>query len=100
MPHDLPDLIEPQPTRRPLWFKLLCVAGAAVMFALGVVGWLLPVVTGVPFYVLGLVLLGMASDRVRRWINRAERRLPHRAGRALRDALARLRARRPRPPRR
>jgi uncharacterized membrane protein YbaN (DUF454 family) len=60
------------------------------MFALGIVGWLIPVVTGIPFLVFGLVLLGMSSQRAREWINRAERRLPLRWRRRLRAGLQRL----------
>jgi uncharacterized membrane protein YbaN (DUF454 family) len=55
-----------------------------VCFVLGVVGWLIPVVTGLPFHVAGLVLLGLASDRVAGWINGLDRRLPHRVRLALR----------------
>ena len=84
---DLPDLLERHHPRRPLWVRALCVAGGVVFFALGVLGWLVPLVSGIPFYVLSLMLFGMASDRVRQWINRAERRLPHRVRVALRRAL-------------
>jgi hypothetical protein len=74
---ELPDLISTA-YRRPLWKRALCVLGALVCFALGIVGWLIPVVTGLPFHAAGLVLLGLASSRVARWINRLERRMPHR----------------------
>jgi uncharacterized membrane protein YbaN (DUF454 family) len=69
---------------------VLCVIGAVILFALGIVGWLIPVVTGIPFYALGLVLLGMSSQRVREWINHAERRLPIHWRRRLRATLRRL----------
>jgi uncharacterized membrane protein YbaN (DUF454 family) len=78
------------------------LAGALVFFALGIVGWLVPVVTGLPFYVAGLLLLGMSSDRVLGLINRADRKLPMGVRRALRHALGKVpnrrlrsRARRP-----
>jgi len=74
-PPELPDLLPPL-VKRPLWVRASCVAGALLCFALGVVGWLIPVVTGLPFYAIGLLLLGMASSRVARWINRLDRRLP------------------------
>lgn len=70
---ELPDLLPPRPPK-PIWTRTLYVAGAVVCFALGVVGWLIPVVTGVPFYIAGLVLLAAASERARGWINHAERR--------------------------
>jgi len=83
----LPDLLERHARPRPLWMRALCVVGAVFFFLLGVVGWLIPLVTGIPFYVLSLILLGMASDRVRERINRAERRLPERWRLRLRQAI-------------
>jgi hypothetical protein len=85
----LPDLLRTS-APPPLWKRVLCVIGAVILFALGIVGWLIPVVTGIPFYVLGLVLLGMSSQRVRTWINHAERRLPIHWRRRLRTTLRRL----------
>ena len=71
----LPDLFREPERRHPTWLRILFVAVALVFFAAGVVGWLIPVVTGLPFYAVGLVFLGLASDRARRWVNRLERRL-------------------------
>lgn len=65
------------------------LVGGIVFVVLGVVGWLIPVVTGIPFYIVGFVLLGLASPRAARWINRLDRRLPHRARVALRKAKRR-----------
>jgi len=73
---ELPDLLSTD-IRRPLWIRALCIAGAVVFFVLGVIGWLIPLVTGLPFYAIGLILLGMASSRAARWINRLDRRLPY-----------------------
>jgi uncharacterized membrane protein YbaN (DUF454 family) len=87
MPPELPDLLEPRERRHPLWFRALCVLGAIVFFLLGIVGWLIPLVTGIPFYAVSLVLLGMASDRTRQWINDAERKMPDGWRRALRKVL-------------
>ena len=87
---DPPDLLEPHRTKRPVWVRTLCFVGAALFFLLGVVGWLVPLVSGLPFYILGLVLLGMASDRVLEWINRLERRLPVGWRRALRRGLRKI----------
>ena len=86
---ELPDLLRTT-APPPLWKRVLCVIGAVILFALGIVGWLIPVVTGIPFYALGLVLLGMSSQRVREWIIRAERRLPIHWRRRLRATLRRL----------
>jgi hypothetical protein len=86
----LPDLLRDGGVRPPLWRRALYLAGALACVAAGVVGWLVPVVTGLPFYALALVLAALASRRARRWINAAERRLPEPRRRALRRALARL----------
>jgi hypothetical protein len=91
---ELPDLLTVHATRRPLWVRVLCVLGALVCFALGVVGWLIPVVTGIPFYVAGLLLLGVASNRVVRAVNRLERKLPERWRRTLRHGLSAIPSRR------
>jgi hypothetical protein len=64
--------------------------GALGFSALGLVGWLVPVVTGIPFYAAALVLLGLASARARAWINRAEGALPRRMRVGLRRGLRRI----------
>lgn len=64
--------------------------GAGVCFLLAVVGWLIPVVTGLPFLVAGLILLSIASPRVHGWINRFERRLPLRWRHVLRRGLDKI----------
>lgn len=76
---------------RPVWKRVLLLAGAAVFLALGVVGWLIPIVTGVPFYIVGFALLGAGSPRAARALNRAEAHLPHRWRVGLRRVLAKLR---------
>jgi hypothetical protein len=63
----------------------LIVCGIVLIVA-GIVGWLLPVMTGVPFWVAGLILLARASDRCRRLINWGERNLPTKARQILRWA--------------
>lgn len=87
---DPPDLLREPEHQRPFWVRVLCFAGAGLFFVLGIVGWLIPVLTGIPFYVAGLALLALASDRARRLINRLERRLPRRLRWALRRGLARI----------
>ena len=86
---DLPDLL-PVHRARPFWVRLLCFCGALVCFVLGVVGWLIPVVTGIPFYVAAIVLLAVASDRTRGWVNALERRLPHDTRVTMRQWLRRI----------
>jgi uncharacterized membrane protein YbaN (DUF454 family) len=88
-PDDLPDLLR-NDGRRPLWLRAMGLGGATVFFALGVVGWLIPVVTGLPFHAVALALLALSSDRVGGWVNRAERRLPRHRRLAIRRALGRI----------
>jgi hypothetical protein len=71
----LPPLFGPRDPHA-AWKRVLLILGALVCFVLGVVGWLIPVVTGIPFYVLGLILLAGASERVRHRVNRWESQLP------------------------
>ncbi len=97
-PSDLPDLLEREHKPRPRWIKALCIIGAVLLFALGIVGWLIPLVSGIPFYVLGLFLLSMGSDRAREWINRLDRKLPHRWRVMLRRLTRKKQPARPEPP--
>ena len=80
----MPDLIRTDGPQRTAFMRLLMLVLAGLFFVLGIVGWLLPVVTGIPFYVLAAVCLGMADRRVARWINERERRLPDKWRRLLR----------------
>jgi uncharacterized membrane protein YbaN (DUF454 family) len=89
-PREFPDLLRPRQTKRPLWVRILCLAGAVILFAAGIAGWLIPVITGIPFYIAALIFLGMASDRARGWINALERRLPESWRWGLRRALHHL----------
>ncbi len=80
----LPNLIKVEGPELGVWKRAGLASASLVFFALGVVGWLIPVVTGIPFYVLGLITLGMASKPAARLINTWERRLPQRLRRLLR----------------
>lgn len=93
-PHDaggLPDLIALDGVPRGAIERAALLVAAGVFFVLGVVFWLVPVVTGVPFYVLAAVCAGMASRRAAAGVNRLERKLPHR----VRLLLRRRRGREP-----
>ena len=90
MPDSFSPLLRIRKTQRSLLTRVLLVGGAILCLVFGILGWLVPVVTGIPFYVLGLILLGMASSGVRNWINRAEARLPPRWRKLLRDGIARI----------
>ena len=86
----LPDLLREQEEGHPFWLRGVFLVAALVFFALGVVGWLIPVVTGIPFYAAGLVFLGLASDRIRRLLNRLERRLSEKTRWKIRRFIARV----------
>jgi hypothetical protein len=89
-PAELPDLLRPPERHQPAWVRVLGFLGAGVCFLLAVVGWLIPVVTGIPFLVAGLILLSIASSRVHGWINRLERRLPLRWRHVIRRGLDKI----------
>jgi len=57
---------------------------------LGIVFWLVPVVTGIPFWIIGFIILAMVSQRFRRAINRLDCKLPLRMRWALRHARDRM----------
>jgi hypothetical protein len=86
----LPDLLREQDGRHPFWLRLVFLGAAFVCLVLGVVGWLIPVITGIPFYAAGLVFLGLASDRTRRFINRMEHRLSENTRRRIRRVIGKV----------
>lgn len=90
----LPDLLRTDGPPRSAAARIGLISAAIVLFILGVIFWLIPVLTGLPFYIASFVCLGMASRRVARWINRHERRLPERYRLWLRPAVRRERKRR------
>jgi len=88
---EFPDLLKVPSEGKPFWLRAVLFLGAAVCMLLGVVGWLVPVITGIPFYILGLVLLGMAHPPLARWVNLKERGLSPRIRKVLRPRLRRSR---------
>ncbi len=88
---DLPPLLKIHTDPRPLVARVALLFGAALFFALGIVGWLIPVVTGIPFYIVAFAMLGAASRRTARWLNRAETHLPYRWRVGLRRLTERAR---------
>ena len=88
-PAALPDLLHLKAEPPAPWKRVLLALGGVVCLVLGVVGWLVPIITGIPFYVLGLVLFGMASPAVGQRINAWERRLPRRQRLWLRPGIRR-----------
>lgn len=81
----------PPPANRPAWVKPLLIAGAVVCFILGIVFWLLPVITGIPFHIAAAFLLAGASESCRKLLNRWEARLPHKHRLRLRRWAAKFR---------
>lgn len=84
---EIPPLLHLRDEPRPLWQRVVFAVGAGICMVLGVVGWLVPVVTGIPFYVAGAVLLGMSSPSVGRRINAWEAKLRPRVRLLLRPKL-------------
>jgi len=84
---DLPELLAERPKRLHATWRALALVGGVLFMLLGVVGWLVPVVTGIPFYIIGLGLFGMGSRRARRWINELEQHLPYKVRLFLRPKL-------------
>ncbi len=48
--------------------KIGLMAAAAVFFLLGVVGLLIPVIPQIPFFIMSVLCLSMASGRFKRWL--------------------------------
>ncbi|RKY20758.1 MAG: hypothetical protein DRQ55_06700 [Planctomycetota bacterium] len=88
----LPDLLRCDSTALPLGKRVLHIGGALLFFALGVIGWLIPIVPGIPFYILGLVLLAKAVPAVGQRVNAWERGLSPRWRLALRPGWRRRQA--------
>jgi hypothetical protein len=87
---------EDPPLRRP-WQQAGLLLLASLLFLVGIIGWLVPVVSGVPFHLGGLFLVGAVSPAAAKRMNVLERRLPDRLRkilrpRRLRSFLARRRA--------
>ncbi len=86
---ELPALLSEDGAERGMAMRIVLLFVAVLCFVLGVVFWLVPVMTGIPFWILGFIVLGMASRSAACWVNRQERRLPRRARLLLRPRLRR-----------
>lgn len=69
----IPDLLGEPRGEHPMMRRILFGLGAVGCFVLGVAGGFVPIVPGIPFSVLGIVLLSKAVPPFGRWINRKER---------------------------
>lgn len=86
----IPDLLPERSEKRAPWKRVALLVAAAVFFVVGTVGWIVPIVAGFPFYIASLVLLAMASDRMRKWINALDRKLSDRWRLKIRKAVRKL----------
>jgi Flp pilus assembly protein TadB len=82
----LGDLLSPTPAERSIVRRAWLIALGCTLFLLGIVFWLTPVMTGIPFWLAGLVCLAKVSDRIRRVVNAGDRILPNRLRKMLRWA--------------
>ena len=72
---DLPELLPASNNRAGFIRKCVSVVCGLVLLILGLLGILLPGIPGTPFFLLGLAMVSVASDRLRRWINYRDTRL-------------------------
>lgn len=84
------DLLPRQAHSLSLFKRGLYLCIAILLIVLGIVFWLMPVLTGVPFWMAGLVFLARTSERCRRAVNWVDRKMPTRVRRALRWARAKF----------
>lgn len=92
-PQPLPDLVQVEGRERSVAARVALLFMTLIFFALAIIGWLVPIVTGIPFWILGFLTLGMASRRAARWVNRQEARMPYRWRLLLRPKLRKERQR-------
>ena len=85
----LPELLPESTSHHPV-LRMAALGASLIFFALGIAGWLIPVVTGVPFHVLGILTLGMAIPAVARRINAWEQRRSPKVRYALHRAQYRV----------
>lgn len=93
-PKDLPDLMKPAEHAKPTWLRVVYFAAGITCIILGIVFWLMPVITGLPFYPPALVFLALASDHVRQWLNKTDARLPAGWRLRIRRALSKVKSER------
>ena len=72
---DLPELLPASNNRAGFIRKCVSVVCGLVLLILGLLGILLPGIPGTPAFLIGLAMVSVASDRLRRWINYRDTRL-------------------------
>lgn len=91
--HSLPDLLPRTRKKRTVLQRVLYIGGAVLCILAGIAATPIPLISGLPFYVIAALLLASSSMFARRLINRLDRKLPHRARLALRSSLTKARTR-------
>ena len=74
---ELPELLPASNNRAGFIRKCVSVVCGLVLLTLGFVGILLPGIPGTPAFLIGLAMVSVVSDRLRRWINYRDTRLSH-----------------------
>ena len=72
---DLPELLPASNNRASFIRKCVSVTCGMVLIPLGLLGILLPGIPGTPAFLVGVAMVSVASDPLRRWINYRDRRL-------------------------
>jgi hypothetical protein len=80
------ELLPPAPAERSITKRVVFLSVGSILVVVGVLLTLTPIVSGWPLWVVGLVLLSRASDRVRRVVNYGDRKLPGKVRSGLRWA--------------
>ena len=72
---DLPELLPASNNQASFIRKCVSVTCGMVLIPLGLLGILLPGIPGTPAFLVGVAMVSVASDPLRRWINSRDRRL-------------------------
>jgi uncharacterized membrane protein HdeD (DUF308 family) len=83
----LPPLIPEDVDLKPAWKKYVLLGVGILLIVVGIIFVPVPVMSGVPFWVVGALVLGVSVPPFARFVNRQEARLPARWRRKLRPRL-------------
>lgn len=62
---------------RPLWQRLVYPIVGLILIALGIIGWLVPIIPGFPLIIIGFPLLFCFHPRIELFVRRNMRRFGH-----------------------
>ncbi|MCB9833581.1 MAG: DUF454 family protein [Planctomycetes bacterium] len=88
---EIPDLLPPRSRRRSIPVRVAALAAGVILFAVGIAGWILPFMPGVPFLVASAAMFAVGSRTLAELINKIEKKLPERVRVQLRPRLKRQR---------